>query len=293
MVNKVKNTIPVYDIQSLQEVENREKPIIALPFAQYLEIHPNLHTAHRHTFYHIVLFTKGGGHHSIDFEEFPVADGQIYFMAPGQVHSWSFEGDIDGYIVNFSPSLLQSFLADQDYPDRFPFMQGNAKDSVIQLSGTALDEVVACFRHIIAEAGNGPSMAGDMICAQLIILLILVNRHCPAQPARPSGSYVTLSNFRKLVNAHFATMRLPKEYAAMLYITPNHLNAICNDLLGQPAGEVIRDRVLLEAKRLLVNVEISISEIAYRLSFADNSYFTKFFKKYTGITPEEFRKKHL
>jgi len=85
----------------------------------------------------------------------------------------------------------------------------------------------------------------------------------------------------------------PKDYAELLYITPNHLNALCKDLLGIQAGEVIRNRILLEAKRLLTNPLLTITEIALQLNFNDNSYFTKFFKKSTGITPEEFRKNTL
>jgi AraC-like DNA-binding protein len=68
------------------------------------------------------------------------------------------------------------------------------------------------------------------------------------------------------------------EYAELLYITPNHLNALCKEHLGMQAGEVIRNRIVLEAKRLLVNKNTSISEIAYYLNFADNSYFSKFLK---------------
>ncbi|PTS97440.1 AraC family transcriptional regulator, partial [Pedobacter sp. HMWF019] len=73
-------------------------------------------------------------------------------------------------------------------------------------------------------------------------------------------------------------------------ITPNHLNALCNDLLGKSAGEIIRERVILEAKRLLINLDLSVAEIAERLNFSDQSYFIKFFKKYEEITPEKFRK---
>jgi AraC-like DNA-binding protein len=85
-------------------------------------------------------------------------------------------------------------------------------------------------------------------------------------------------------------MKLPKEYAELLYITPNHLNALCRDLVGKTAGELIRERVLLEAKRLLTNLNITAAEIAYELNFQDNSYFSRFFRKYTGQTPEIFRK---
>jgi AraC-like DNA-binding protein len=64
-------------------------------------------------------------------------------------------------------------------------------------------------------------------------------------------------------------------------------------MLGISAGELIRDRILLEAKRLLINLDLTISEIAYQLNFSDNSYFTKFFKKYTGQKPDEFRKSNI
>jgi len=64
----------------------------------------------------------------------------------------------------------------------------------------------------------------------------------------------------------------------------------CQDLLGRSAGEVIRDRVLLEAKRLLTNAGMTATEIAYELNFQDNSYFNRFFKKYEGVTPDEFRR---
>ena len=84
---------------------------------------------------------------------------------------------------------------------------------------------------------------------------------------------------------------MPKDYASLLYITPNHLNALCKELLGESAGELIRKRIILEAKRLLVIKDYSIAEVAYELNFNDNSYFTKFFKKIEGMTPEDFRKK--
>ncbi len=79
----------------------------------------------------------------------------------------------------------------------------------------------------------------------------------------------------------------------MLFVTPNHLNALSKHVTGKPAGELIRDRVILEARRLLVNTGTTIAEVASELEFEDNSYFSKFFKKYTGQTPEAFRKSIL
>jgi len=292
-MRKVKNTIPVYDIGSLDRSVQLNKHVVAAPFAEYLEVHPNLHTPHRHDFYHMVLFTGGKGFHTIDFEQFPVSRGQVYCMIPGQVHSWNFEGRTDGYIVNFSEELFQHFLKQPAYPEQFAFFKGVATDSVLMLPDAACKQAVQIMKCLLHEVHNPGTWGNDMICAQLVSLFITMHRAGPAvqQKQVPHHSHVLLQHFRRLVDEFYAEKHLPKEYAAMLYITPNHLNALCKDLLGKPAGEVIRDRVLLEAKRLLVNLSLNVAAISDRLNFSDNSYFTKFFKKYTGSTPEEFRRK--
>jgi AraC family transcriptional activator of pobA len=294
-MQKVKNTIPVYDICSINGHDHLNHEIIAEPFASYLRVHPNLRAPHRHTFYHVVLFTKGSGFHTVDFEQFPVSAGQIYFMSPGQVHSWNFEGEVDGYIINFSDDLLQNFLSDKQYLEQFTFFRSIARESVYNLDDNTFVATNAIFKKIIAEVATPAAFTADLICASLVELFITVQRSVrPTEvKAIPQQNQLILYNFRKLVNTWYAEKRLPKDYAAMLYITPNHLNALCKDLLGKPAGEVIRDRILLEAKRLLVNAELSISEIAFKLAFTDNSHFTRFFKKHTGQTPEEFKKTSL
>ena len=132
-----------------------------------------------------------------------------------------------------------------------------------------------------------------MIRLKLLELFIIVDRCCNNKKIKnfPQQKQMLLRNFKQLIDKQFRLIKLPKEYAELLYVTPNHLNALCQDLLGKTAGDVIRDRILLEAKRLLTNEGMTITEIAYDLNFQDNSYFTRFFKKYTGTTPEEFRKK--
>ena len=290
VIKKGKDTIPVYDICSLASAVQMQDDITVERFAGYLARHPDLQFPHRHSFWHLVYFSSGAGSHTIDFERFPVTPGQVYFMTPGQVHSWYFEGDVDGYIINLSDQLLHSLMPYGRTPDDLPFFSGMAADGVVQL-GRSRTQVEALFEAVIAEAGSPDAWGLDMIKAHLLALFITVARQVEPGKVRADvkQARLILRRFTKLVEQHFDTMRLPKDYAAMLYITPNHLNALCNDLLGRPAGEVIRDRVLLEAKRLLVSSGGTVSEIAYRLHFTDNSYFTKFFKKYTSTTPEEFR----
>lgn len=286
----MKAVIPIYDICTLSHQQKDD--ILINRFAPYLKSHRNLHLAHKHSFYHLVFFTKGGGMQTIDFENFPVKPNQIYFMIPGQVHSWAFEGEVDGYIINFSSNFFQSFLLRANYLEDLPFFSGIIKDAVIDIPAQLQDKVINLFEDLIAENETINPLALDMVKSLMLQLFILVARlNANVSEAVPSYNYTLLRSFQKLIEKNHMHLRLPKQYAELLYITPNHLNALCNDVLGISAGEVIRNRIILEAKRLLINNNMTVLEIANHLNFTDNSYFTKFFKKLEGVTPEEFRKR--
>ena len=291
-----KEKIPVYDICSLQKDRHQQNELLAERFSAYLKRHsPDLHHPHRHSFYHLVLFTKGAGTHSIDFTRFKVKPFDIYFMVPGQVHSWHFESDVDGFIVNFSENLFRSFLLNPDYLERFSFFSGISEESVCHLPAAIHNKVIQLFEDILAQADNQKESRPDISRLLLLHLFILVDDSCKNNPKKiiPQQKQVLLKNFRRLIDQHYKSIKLPKEYADLLYVTPNHLNALTQDLSGKTAGELIRDRVLLEAKRLLTNADMTVTEIAFNLNFQDNSYFNRFFKKNEGITPDEFRKQFI
>ena len=291
-----KGQIPNYSMDRVKGEDHTAQDLMATRFGEYLTTRNYLFQPHRHSFYHLVYFSKGEGIHSIDFVSFPIARGQIYFMNPGQVHNWEFSGEVDGYIINFSPRFFQLFLAHPDYLEQFSFFSGHCEEQVANLSLTAQQQVTELLEKILDEVRTRKEMSTDMILVLLLQIFIIVDRvvsaERPGQDAIPRPSLLVLKNFRKLVEENFMKIRLPKEYAALLYVTPNYLNSLCQDVLGISAGEVIRERVVLEAKRLLVNAGLSITQIAYRLNFQDNSYFTRFFKKHTSLTPEEFRKQY-
>ena len=281
-------------------------------FGPYLERQsPHLHHAHRHIFYHLVCFTHGAGSHSIDFLRYPVEAGQIYFMPPGQVHSWSFEGRPEGWVINFSVDYLRAFLLDPGYLERFTFFSGRAEDSVVRLTGVLCEQVYELLEQMLRQFNEGGGSDADLMRVRLLELFLVVRAGAALAAdermragagdvvAAGHGAHAmgqkqqVVVQFRRLIDEHYKTLRLPGEYARLLHITPNHLNALCQEFLGRPAGAVIRDRVLLEAKRLLTNADMTAAEIAYELNFQDNSYFSRFFKKYEGVTPEGFRREHI
>jgi AraC family transcriptional regulator, transcriptional activator of pobA len=290
-----KQVLRTYSINTLKDTPLSLKDFVADHFAHYLDEHKNLHFPHKHSFYHLVYFSEGSGNHSIDFVNFPVEPGQIYFMVPGQVHSWNFSTKPDGYIVNFSEQYIRALVADPRYTDQFSFFSGIANQQVIAIPQEGRSQVEQILETVVKEGNSLNSLKDDFARAALIQLFILVSRFTSTEKNGAKSNYnsVLLRNFQKLIEQHYKEKKLTKDYAAMLYVTPNHLNALCKDVTGRSAGELIRDRILLEAKRLLTNAKMSISEIALELEFMDNSYFTKFFKKYEGVTPDAFRKQFI
>lgn len=286
----MKSDIPVYDIQNFKAYKN--DGILVSRFGYYSKQYQHLHSAHRHSFYHLVFFTEGTGKQQIDFKKFDVKPGLIYFMIPGQVHSWVFETEPEGYIINFSNDYLSSFLLKPDYLEKFRFFNGQPDHQVFELPINVQQKAISIFEDILKEGQGGQILDDDLVRTLLISLFIEISRSTNSIQNQSSNSYnhTLLKSFQNLIENNYAQLRLPKQYAALLYITPNHLNALCNDFLGVSAGNLIRERVILEAKRLLINLDLMVSEIAEKLHFDDQSYFIKFFKKQEGVTPEKFRK---
>jgi AraC family transcriptional activator of pobA len=287
----MQSNFPRLDIGPLSEY--REDDIMVSRFSEYLQEHQNLVFPHRHSFYHLVLFTEGGGWHTIDFNHFQVMPFQIYFMVPGQVHSWNFEGDVNGYVVNFSDSFFKSFLLKPDYLEFFSFLNGDSKQGVVELPESVKPKILGQFEDLLGQYDQHSDFREDLIRVLLLQLFLTIEQSI-APDQRQKGVYhknAVIHNFQKLIDRNFTKHRLPGEYAEMLNVTPNHLNALSKEHIGMQAGELIRNRIVLEAKRLLINLNLTVSEISYQLNFNDNSYFTKFFKKEVGLTPEEFRKK--
>jgi len=289
----MKTNIPVYDIQNFSAYKN--DGILVSRFGQYERQHQHLHKAHRHSFYHFVFFTQGKGKQQIDFKTFDVKPNLIYFMVPGQVHSWNFESEPDGYLINFSASYFGSLLLKQEYLDKFSFFSGKPEQQVLVLDENTANKTAAIFESILKEGELAEPFNDDLVKVLLLQLFIEVARTTKNAGDLKANPYnhTILKNFQHLIEENYTNLRLPKQYAELLYITPNHLNALCNDFLGTSAGKLIRDRIILEAKRLLINLDLRVVEIAEKLNFEDQSYFVKFFKKYEGLTPDRFRKQYI
>ena len=284
---------PVYSACDLISKENSGHQVVVHELKDLLteeEFIPS--KPHRHTYYQILFVEKGSGIHKVDFNETEINAPVIYFLSPGQVHDLVFERkETEGYMINFDGEFFDKFLTKSNGLDGLPFFGFGKSINSFHIETEKVQELKNIFKKI-----NSLFEAKSKMHVEFIRIYLLELFYTVMSGTEENTENINITNqksiiyrFEKLVEQNYTTEHYPKFYADKLAITANYLNFICKNFSGKKAGEIIRDRVILEAKRLLVNSEFSISQIAFQLGFDDNSYFTKFFKTFSGNSPSEFR----
>lgn len=292
------NTYPTFDIANMKAFQISHELFNVDRFDNYLLNNPHVGHFHKHSFYHFVLFTQGTGHQIIDFETFPISPNMMYFMHPDQSHKWFLEENSQGYLINFSGTFLEKYGVSSQILENFEFFRIFSQKQVFEIHPDSQKEIIKHFEAILQEFEhkNLKDKHYELwIITHVLQILILASREISLETENnlqtQKGKQLYIK-YLKMVENDYKHRKLPSQYAAKLHITPNHLNYICQTYGRNSAGDIIRKRILLEAKRLLVNFDKAIYEIAFELNFSDSSYFVKFFKKYTSLTPDQFRKEH-
>ena len=289
-------SIPVYGLGDLAS-SARSADVEVWRFEDaFTQVKPDVTAAHRHDFYEVFWITRGRGTCSIDFAAFTIRPPMLCFVSPGQVHAWDIAaGAAAGYMLAFRGGFLSANPDSEALLLRTPFFHHASDPQVLRVGDGQADAFSRLFEEIGRECRDALADRDTIIRAMLSVLLVRAERlHVRAVPtaahARDAAALLT-KRFLLLVQSHFLTTSSVTEYARMLGVTPNHLTLTVKRALGRPAGLILRERVLLEAQRLLRYSELSVSEVSYRLGFADASYFSRFFRKQTGQTPVEFRRR--
>lgn len=256
-------------------------------FKTHLKDHAFINRPHKHDFYLILFFTQGTGTHIIDFQSFGIKPGVVFAMTPGQVHSWTLSADTDGYIIFFKPDFYQMQLREQALIE-FPFFHSlNANPCIEPGKDKMMDAILDEMYHEF-KAHDTPDLR--ILRSYLDILLLKLARKYKHTPgSRLQTNIHKIRKVEQLIENNFRTMKHPHQYAALMNLTPSYLSNICKESLGKTLSDLIYDRIILEAKRLFAYTDLSIKEIALDLGYMDSSYFTRFFKKNTGLTPDHFK----
>lgn len=244
---------------------------------------PKVSFPHKHDFFQIIVIHSSSGWHEVDFHRHKVKGNQIYIIKPGQVHDWKLPKSTRGFVIEYTteslPPAKNGNLAQHSrhLPDLYQFSKSN-----LSLQPAFLEIMEAEYLH---------KASMSEVCMQnfLQILLLDLLRTTMLEKSLTSNSEDLITQFTDLVETHFREEHNVQIYAQKLKVTPKTLSAKIQKSLGKPAKEIILQRCLLEAKRLLSYSNLSISEIGYELGFDDPNYFSRFLKNNMRISAVKFR----
>jgi AraC family transcriptional activator of pobA len=213
----------------------------------------------------------------------------FYFTVPHQVHLK--EGTT--IPTSISLSFNDDFVAsDNDGSLRaLPIIQNPHNGHALSLTPKDVRFVEDMLEKILTEYASKEAWQNSMLLSCMKVLLIYLSRLYVEQFENiPQGEdRILLKKYLAAIESSFTDLHEVAAYAEKLHISPGHLGDVIKAQSGRPAIALIHDRLMLEAKRLLFHTDQSMKEVAFHLGFEDASYFNRFFKRLTGLTPLSYR----
>jgi len=249
---------------------------------------------HSHNYYEMVWLTKGTGTLYVDMREHTIASNTIFCLRPHQAHQFQIQDGMEGFVFSFSDSFFK--MDDYDFgwtghASLFQlFSEGRAIGTTLEME----EDMKEIVLKMIKELQNQYSYGIELLRRYFKIFLIYLARLDEnTQSVEQSRETERVKSFMELLDKDFKEKKMVAEYARQLMVTPNYLNMIVKKNTGFSAGHHIRQRVVLEAKRMGRYSGAAMKEIAYDLGFLDSAHFSKFFKAFAGINFSEFKKEAL
>lgn len=281
-------TIPLRFINSNPKALNEFENFSIREIAELVENNDLVQDTHRHDFFFILALLKGKGDHTIDFIPYKIKNYTIFFMRPGQVHQLKLKAGSSGYLIQFK----KDFYLTNDKHAGLLLRKAGSKN-IQQPDVKTFNKLYSILTEIYRESNAKEEKYAEVINASFNIFFIeLVRYQQKFEQDMDKGTVLNqdrLEDFTELLDAHISKNKQPTQYAKMLNLTPYQLNTITKTALGKTSSELINEQIILESKRYLLSTSNQIKEIAYHLGYEDTSYFIRFFKKHTGLSPEAFR----
>lgn len=241
-----------------------------------------------------VLFLPKQTKVQVDFQEFQLESDSLLFINP-KVIVKPIETEFGGeLLLHFNRDFYCIEIHDQEVACDGILYNNVFEIPFIQLNETQSADICNIIREIQSEMKDEDANTEEMLRI-LLKLIILKSTRIWKQQHRLSeqeqqSEVQFLRKFSKLVEQHYKTHHTVADYAEMLFITPKNLSKKIGLLSKETPNDIIKNRIILESKRLLAHTTMTVKEIAFSLNYEDDAYFVRFFTKNTGISPLSFRK---
>jgi AraC family transcriptional regulator, transcriptional activator of pobA len=240
---------------------------------------------HRHDYEELLIITRGNPVHFIDFFKETLAAPVVIYVAQGKVHEFMPDESTRGWCIRYQNNFIQksNFHFYSNYLDRinFSFDAGNCRQKIGILCELMLHE---------SELNQDNLEVNRHLLAALLAKLEAEGSHLlPSGRESRTPKQIAFRNFLLILDDNYTRPLGVGFYADKLNTSVRNLNLVCRKVFGKSVSEIIETRKLIEARRLLLNSPMNISEIGYSLGYSEKSYFTRVFSKKTGLTPSDFR----
>jgi AraC-like DNA-binding protein len=251
--------------------------------------------AHRHDYYTVLLVEQAQGDHLIDYECFPFGEKEVHFVSPGQVHQVLLQKRPLGAVITFSSEFLVANNIPESFISNINLFQPFGKTPPLQVDESNFERLQRLIMDMEACLPLAEDYRTRALGALLQLLLIYAHQSTDFDASQTDVEHTgicMLRDFKKLINQRYQDWHKVKDYAAEIHISPKHLSQTVKNLTGKVAKDHIQDRILLEAKRLLLHTDLSVKEVAYKVGFEEPLHFSGFFKRQTGQSPSAFRESY-
>lgn len=243
---------------------------------------------HKHDdYYELIFLSEGEGFHWIETEKYMISTPEFYFLKPGQLHYWQFTSIPKGFVILFKAEFFDN-LKETDIINLYRKLTDKFR---IPVSDVFNPENL--FNELLREYSEPSAYSPHIIHGYLRALFAKILHLAEIKPQENNVLISIYEKFQNLLVKECPRLHKVNDFASLLNTTPQNLSAICRKHTGKSASEIISSQLLLEAKRYILHTDITINEIAYKLSFNDPSNFVKYFKKAEGLTPVQFRDKYF
>ena len=240
---------------------------------------------HRHARLHqLLLMRAGGGSAHVEGRQIALEPPLLLNVPRGCVHGFRFQAGTEGWVITLSADLL-----DQSLQEREGLRAVLSQPRLVALPA----EVESLARRILVEFHNRDFARAQILRSQAGSLLGLAARaiHADQAPPDPLRDTPLIRRFEALVDREFRSRLTVADYAARLAVSPTHLNRVVRQATGRSASAMIAERVLREARRLLIYTNLTAAQIGYELGYADPAHFSRVFTRGVGVPPRAFRQR--
>ncbi|GAB5471905.1 MAG: helix-turn-helix transcriptional regulator [Maribacter sp.] len=261
---------------------------IAELYEKFDQVHFDLSIPHRIEFHALIIIIEGESTHEIDFKKEILSPGIVLPLIKDQVHAFSKELTVKGYVISFEESFITQYLNEKNL---FHFLHIYHTPSIIIDKENLIQ--LNPFLQILNNLQIDPNtnLKAEIVNSTFMALLFNIKRLSIYQhKIFKSQRFKDFTHFQQLITQHYHETHNVKDYAQKLTVSYKYLNDICKEISRKTAKEFLDSWLLLEIKRNISENKYTSQEIAYKMGFNEPSNFIRFFKKFIGITPNQFQK---